>query len=197
MKEICKKWHYFSGPVPVRIKICGSEEELPEGLLTIVEEAGATRVISRGRLLDLCGQRSKEDGGSCDGSSMQAVCKDLTLSQEDGPQVPAVQVRNLCDDRKLAIPCEIPVRFKSLVGYNSKNANLDSFQTKSGSSPELLALVRKISQKGRPKCKYQQHCVFRYRIQTSVGKLRNRPTRFKLAYVQKASNRNKVGFGIK
>ena len=31
------------------------------------------------------------------------------------PQAPADQVRNLCDDRKLAIPCEIPVRFKSSV----------------------------------------------------------------------------------
>ena len=62
LEEICKKWHYFSGPVPVRIKICGSEEEWPEGLRTIVEEAGATRVISRGKLLDLCGQRSKEEG---------------------------------------------------------------------------------------------------------------------------------------
>ena len=90
LKEIYKKWHYFSGPVPVRNKICGSEEELPEGLRTIVEEAGATRVISRGRLLDLCLQRSKEEGGSCDGSSVQAVCKDFALSQEDVPEAPAV-----------------------------------------------------------------------------------------------------------
>ena len=89
------------------------------------------------------------------------------------------------------------MRFKSSVGYNSKNANLDSFQTKSGSSPELLALVGKISQKEQPKCEYQQHCVFRYRIQTSVGKQRNRPTKFKLVYAQNASNRDKVGFGIK
>ena len=108
-----------------------------------MEAAGATEVISRGRLLDLCGQRSKEEGGSCDGSLVQAVCKDLTLSQEDDPQAPADQVRNLCDNRKLAIPCEIPVQFKSSVGYNSKNTYLDSFQTKSESSPELLALVRK------------------------------------------------------
>ena len=34
-------------------------------------------------------------------------------------------------------------------------------------------------------------------MQTSVRKQQNRPTRFKLAYVQKASNRDKVGFGIK
>ena len=103
----------------------------------------------------------------------------------------------MCDDCKLAIPCEIPVRFKSLVGYNFKNANLDSFQTKSGSSSELLALVRKISQKERTRCKYQQQCAFRYRAQTSVRKQRNRPTKFKLAYAQNASNQNKVGFGIK
>ena len=90
-----------------------------------MEAAGATEVISRGRLLDLCGQRSKEEGGSCDGSLVQAVCKDLALSQEDDPQAPADQVRNLCDNRKLAIPCEIPVQFKSLVGYNSKNTYLD------------------------------------------------------------------------
>ena len=170
---------------------------MPEELRTIVEEAGATRVISRGRLLDLCGQRSKEEGGSCDGSLVQAVCKDLALSQEDDPQAPADQVRNLCDDRQLAIPCEIPVRFKSSIGYNSKNENLDSFQTKSGSSPELLALVRKISQKERTRCKYQQQCVFRYRVQTSIRKQQNRPTKFKLAYAQNASNLDKVGFGIK
>ena len=58
---------------------------------------------------------------------MQAVCEDLALSQEDDAQAPAVQVRNLCDDRNLAKTCEIPMRFKSAVGYNSKNANLDSF----------------------------------------------------------------------
>ena len=34
-------------------------------------------------------------------------------------------------------------------------------------------------------------------MQTSVRKQQNRPTRFKLAYVQNASSRDKVGFGIK
>ena len=38
---------------------------------------------------------------------------------------------------------------------------------------------------------------FLFKYKTSVRKQRNRPTRFKLAYVQNASNRNKVGFGIK
>ena len=41
----------------------------------------------------------------------------------------------------------------------------------------------------------QQQFLFRY--ETSVRKLPTRPTKFKLAYAQKASNRNKVGFGIK
>ena len=41
----------------------------------------------------------------------------------------------------------------------------------------------------------QQQFLFKYK--TSVRKLPNRPTRFKLAYVQNASNRDKVGFGIK
>ena len=135
-----------------------------------MDEAGATQVISRGRLLDLCGQRSYEEGGSCDGSSVQAVCEDLALSQEDDPQAPADQVGNLYDDCNLTKTCEIPMRFKSAVGYNAKNTNLDSFQTKSGSSPKLLALVWKISQKERPTCKYQQHYVFRHKIQTSVRK---------------------------
>ena len=29
LTEIYKKWHYFSGPMPVRIKICGPVEDLP------------------------------------------------------------------------------------------------------------------------------------------------------------------------
>ena len=41
----------------------------------------------------------------------------------------------------------------------------------------------------------QQQFLFKYK--TSVRKQQNRPTRFKLAYVQNASNRDKVGFGIK
>ena len=70
---------------------------------------GQEKVISRGPLLDLCGQRSEEEGGSCDTS--------------------------------------------------------------------------------------QQQFLFKYK--TSVRKQRNRPTRFKLAYVQNASNKDKVGFVIK
>ena len=147
LEEIRRKWRYFSGPVPVRVKICGPEEELSAELRAIVEAAGAAQVISGGLLLDLCGQRSKEEVGSCDASLVQSVCKDFALSQEDDPQAPADQVGDLCYNSKLAIPCEIPVQFKSSVGYNSKNTHLDSFQTKSGSSPELLALVRRISRK--------------------------------------------------
>ena len=89
------------------------------------------------------------------------------------------------------------MQFKILVGYNSKNANLDSFQTKSGSSPELLALVRKISRKERPRCKYQQQFVFRYGIQTLVRKQHSRPTKFKLAYAQNARSQDHVEVGNK
>ena len=84
---------------------------------------------------------------------MQAVCEDLTLSQEDDP-APADQVGNLSDGYNLTITREIPMRFKSVVGYKAKNTYLDSFQTRSGSSPKLLALVRTINQKERPTCKY-------------------------------------------
>ena len=70
---------------------------------------GQEKVISGGPLLDFCGQRSEEEGGSCDTSRQQ----------------------------------------------------------------------------------------FLFEYKTSVRKQRNRPTRFKLAYVQNASNRDKVGFGNK
>ena len=106
-------------------------------------------------------------------------------------------MRDLCYNSKLAIPCEIPVRFKSSGGYNPKNTYLDSFQTKSGSYPELLALVRRISQKERPRCKYQQQFVFKYGVKTSVRKQPTRPIKFKLAYAQNASSRDKVEFGTK
>ena len=41
----------------------------------------------------------------------------------------------------------------------------------------------------------QQQILFKYK--TSEGKLPTRPTRFKLAYVENASNKDKLGFGIK
>ena len=41
----------------------------------------------------------------------------------------------------------------------------------------------------------QRQFLFKYK--TSVRKPQNRSTRFKLAYVQNASNKDKVGFGIK
>ena len=93
---------------------------------------------------------------------MQAVCEDLALSQEDDPPAPADQVRNLSDGYNLTTTHEIPMRFKSVVGYKAKNTYLDSFQTRSGSSPKLLALVRTISMNERPTSKYQPHYVFRH-----------------------------------
>ena len=38
---------------------------------------------------------------------------------------------------------------------------------------------------------------FLFKCETSVRKLPTRPTKFKLAYAQNASNRDKVEFGIK
>ena len=137
-------------------------EELREGLQTTVTEAGATQDISRERLLDLCGQRSYVEGGSCDGSSVQAVREDLALSQEDDSPTAADQVGKVSDSYNLTITREIPERFKSAVGYEAKNTYLDSFQTSSGSSPKLLALVRTIQVKERPTSKYQPPYVFKH-----------------------------------
>ena len=197
LAEIYRRWHNFFGPKLVRIKVCGPVEELPEGLRTLVDEAGATQEISRERLLDLCGQRSYVEGGSCDGSSVQAVCEDLALSQEDDPPAPADQVGNLSDGYNLTITREIPIWFKSAVGHKAKNTYLDSFHARSGSSPKLLALLRTINQKERPKCKYQPHYVFRHKRQTSIRKLPSRAMRFKLAYARNVKNRNREGFGMK
>ena len=133
----------------------------------------------------------------CEGSSVQAVCEDLALSQEDDPPAPADQVGNLSDGYNLTITREIPMLFKSEVGYKAKNTYLDSFQTRSGSSPKLLALVRTINQKERPTCEYQPHYVFRHKRQTSVRKLPSRPMRFKLAYARNVKDRNREGFGMK
>ena len=98
-------------------------EELPEGLQTIVTEAGATQKISRERLLDLCGQRSYVEGGSCDGSPVQAIRKDLALSQEDDSPTAADQEGKISDSYNLTITREIPDRFKSVVGYKVNNEN--------------------------------------------------------------------------
>ena len=58
------------------------------------------------------------------------------------------------------------------------------FQTRSGSSPKLLALVRTIQVKERPTSKYQPPYVFKHKKPTSVKKLSSRPTQFKLAYAR-------------
>ena len=92
LAEIYRRWHYLSGPKIVRVQDRGAVEELPEGLRTIVVETGTTQEISRERLLDLCGQRSYVEGGSCDGSSVPSACEDLTLSQEDGSPITDEQV---------------------------------------------------------------------------------------------------------
>ena len=103
----------------------------------------------------------------------------------------------MCHNRKMAIPCETSLRFKSLVDYHAKDTYLNSFQTKSGTSPELLTLIRKISKKERPRGKHQRQFVFKYGMQTVVEKQQHRPSKFKLAYVENTSNKDKLGFGIK
>ena len=148
-----------------------------------MEAAGAAEVIDGGELWDLFGQRSKEEGGSCDASFVPSDNQNFALSQEEEPQAPAEQVRNVCHNQKMAIPSETSLRFKSLVSYHAKDTYLDSFQTKSETSPELLTLIRKISKKERPRGKHQRQFVFRYGIQTVVEKQQHRPSQFKLAYI--------------
>ena len=195
LKEIRRRWKCFSGPVGV--KVCGPKEELSQELRDVVKAAGAAEVIDGGELWDLCGQRSKEEGGSCDASFVPSVNQNLALSQEEEPQAPAEQVRNVCHNREMAIPRETSLWFKSSVGNHSKDINLDSLQTKSGMSPELLTLIRRIGKTERPRGKHQQQFAFKYGMQTAVEKQQYRPSGFKLAYIENASNKDKLGFGIK
>ena len=136
-------------------------------------------------------------GGSCDGSPVQAICEDLTLSQEDDSHAAADQVGKVSDNYNLTITREIPERFKSAVGYAAKNTYLDSFQTSSGSSPKLLALVRTIQVKERPTSyKYQPPYVFKHKKPIPVKRLSSRSTRFKLAYAWNIKNKDREGFGM-
>ena len=197
LAEIYRKWHYLSGPKIVRLQVRGAVEELPEGLQNIVTEAGATQKISRERLLDLCGQRSYVEGGSCDGSSVQAIREDLALSQEDGSPTAADQVGKISDSYNLTITREIPDRFKSVVGYKANHSYLDSFQTSSGSSPKLMALVRTIQVKERPTSKYQPSYVFKPKESIPAKRLASRPNWFKLAYAGNSKDKDREGFGMK
>ena len=65
------------------MKVCGPKEELCEELKKVMEAAGAAEVIDGGELWDLCGQRSKEEGGSCDASFVPSAIRIFTLSQEE------------------------------------------------------------------------------------------------------------------
>ena len=197
LAEIYRKWHYLSGPKLVRLQVRGSVEKLPEGLQTIVTKAGATQEISRERLLDLCGQRSYVEGGSCDGSSVQAICEDLALSQQDDSPTAADQVGKVSDSYNLTITREIPERFKSAVGYEVNSTYLDYFQTSSGSSPKLLALVRTIQVKEQPTSKYKQPYVFKHNKPIPMKRLSSIPTRFKLAYAWNIKDKDREGFGMK
>ena len=132
----------------------------------------------------------------CDASFVPSADQIFVLSQEEEPKGPAEQVRNECQKQKMAIPSETSLRFKSSDSYYAKDTYLASFQTKSEASPKLLTLVRKISKKERPRGKQHQQFMFRYGIQTVVEKQPHRPSRFKLAYVENTSNKDKLGFGI-
>ena len=178
LEEIRRRWKCFSGPIEV--KVYGPKEELCQELQEIVEAAGAAEINNVGELWDLCGQRSKEEGGSCDASFVPSDNQNFALSQEEEPQAPAEHVRNVCHNQKMAIPSETSLRFKSLVSYHAKDTYLDSFQTKSETSPELLTLIWKISKKERPRGKHQRQFVFRYGIQTVVEKQQHRSSQFKL-----------------
>ena len=63
----------------------------------------------------------------CDGSSVQAICEDLTLSQEDGSPTADEQVGRESDSYNWNITSEIPDRFKSAVGYQANHSRLNSF----------------------------------------------------------------------
>ena len=51
--------------------------------------------------------------GNCDASFVPSAIRIFALSHEDESQVPAKQVRNECQNQKMAIPSETSLRFKS------------------------------------------------------------------------------------
>ena len=148
-------------------------------------------------MLDLCGQRSYVEGGSCDGSSVQAVREDLALSQEDGSPTAADQVGKKSDSYNWNITREIPDRFKSAVGYQANHSYLNYFQTSSGSSPKLVDLMRTIQMKEQPTSKYQPPYVFKPKESIPAKRLVSRLNRFKLAYVGNSKYKDREGFGMK
>ena len=133
----------------------------------------------------------------CDGSSVQAVREDHALSQEDGSPTAAVQVGKKSDSYNWNISREIPARFKSAIGYQANHSYLNSFQTSSGSSPKLVALVRTIQVKERPTSKYQPPYVFKPKEFIPTKRLLSRPNRFKLAYVGNSKDKDREGSGMK
>ena len=201
LAEIYQKWHYLSGPRMVRIQVRGEVEELPEGLRAIVIEAGTTQEVqevSRERLLDLCGQRSFVEGGSCDGSSVLSACEDLTPSQEDGSPIPVEQVRKESDSYNWNITHGTPDLFKSTIGYQANHSLLNSFQTSSGSSRQLVAVVRTIQERKRPTSKYQPTYKFKPYEAIPAKKVACRPSSwFKLGYVENSIDQEKKDFGMK
>ena len=136
LEEIRRKWQYFSGPVPVRIEICRPEEELSEELRAIVEEAGAAQVISGRLLLDLCGQRSKEEGGSCDASQQQFLFKYETSVSKQPTR---------------------PTKFKLAYAQNASSLDKAEFGTKSCKKAKIYP--KKSNDKFWNPCTYIIMCI--------------------------------------
>ena len=61
-QQIVRKGRFLSGPV--QVALLDSGEDLPEGLKTVVHATDVDGTIDGQRLLDLCGKRSEEEGGS-------------------------------------------------------------------------------------------------------------------------------------
>ena len=97
----------------------------------------------------------------------------------------------------MTITREILERFKSAIGYKANDTYLDFFQTSSGSSPKLLALVRTIQVKERPTSKYQPPYVFKHKKPIPVKRLSSRPKWFKLSYAWDIKDKDMEGFGKK
>ena len=92
---------------------------------------------------------------------------------------------------------KFPIVFKSAVDYQANHSHFHSFQTSSGSSLKLAALVRTIQVKERPTSKYQPPYVFKPKESIPAKRVASRPSKFKLAYVGNSKDQDREGFGMK
>ena len=135
---------------------------------------------------------------NCDGSSVLSVCEDLPPPQENDSPIPVEQVRKESDSYNWNITHGAPDIFKSTIGYQANHALLNSLQTSSGSSRQLVAVVRIIQEKKRPTSKYQPTFKFKPYEAIPAKKVACRPSSWvKLGYIEKSVNQEKKDFGIK